>query len=85
MIETFLITFTVLGLFICMMAVGAMMGRKPLQGSCGGLGKVMGEECDFCDKKDQCTEEEKPVCDGSGKVVLRIEAGCPVEVKVVQS
>jgi uncharacterized protein len=82
MLEMFLVTFTVMLLVITGMALGAMAGRKPLTGSCGGVGKLMGEDCEFCEKADQCTEEEKSHCDGSGKIVLSVQAGCPVELKV---
>lgn len=36
---------------VAAMAVGVLMGRKPLQGSCGGVGAALGEpnyECDIC-------------------------------------
>ena len=39
------------------MAVGVIFSNKVLKGSCGGLGKVLGKDCDFCDKKDQCTKK----------------------------
>ncbi|MCB1197841.1 MAG: (Na+)-NQR maturation NqrM [Bdellovibrionota bacterium] len=53
----FLITLIILFAFMLMMAIGVMAGRKPLQGSCGGLGKIMGKKCDFCDNKGQCTKK----------------------------
>lgn len=80
--ELFLVTFGIMVMVVAAMAIGAIMGRKPIQGSCGGLGKLMGEDCEFCEKKDQCSDEEKSRCDGRGKVVLRAEAGCPVELKI---
>ena len=33
------------------MAVGVLMGRKPITGSCGGIGAALGEvdyECELC-------------------------------------
>lgn len=42
---TFLFTFAIMGLAILGLAIGVMMGRKPIGGSCGGLGKI-GLECD---------------------------------------
>lgn len=41
----FLATFLIMGVAIVAMAAGIIMGRKPLAGSCGGLGRV-GLECD---------------------------------------
>ena len=52
--QYFLITLGVLLLVISGMAVGYIFSKKELKGSCGGLGKVMGDDCDFCEKKDQC-------------------------------
>jgi FAD:protein FMN transferase len=42
---TFLATFLIMGIAIVAMATGIMMGRRPLAGSCGGLGRF-GLECD---------------------------------------
>ena len=36
--NTFLITLLVVGIVIAGMAIGVMFGRKPIAGSCGGLG-----------------------------------------------
>jgi hypothetical protein len=44
--NTFLITLLVVGLVILAMAVGVLFGRKPISGSCGGLGS-MGQDCEF--------------------------------------
>jgi len=38
------------------MAIGVMFGRKPIAGSCGGLGAV-GGECEFGCKKP-CSKRE---------------------------
>ncbi|MFN3986453.1 MAG: (Na+)-NQR maturation NqrM [Rhodocyclaceae bacterium] len=46
----FLVTFLVMGIAILGMAVGVLAGRKPIAGSCGGMGKL-GVECHAgCDK-----------------------------------
>jgi hypothetical protein len=45
----YLITFLVMLFIVVAMAVGVMAGRKPLQGSCGGLNKIEGlGECEIC-------------------------------------
>jgi hypothetical protein len=36
------------------MAIGVILGRDPLKGSCGGLGKVMGDKCEICGDRDKC-------------------------------
>ncbi|MBQ0711569.1 MAG: (Na+)-NQR maturation NqrM [Porticoccus sp.] len=42
------------------MAIGVIMGRKPLKGSCGGVGAALGEgdyTCDLCgDDPNKCDE-----------------------------
>lgn len=47
---TFFVTFLVMGLAIVGMAIGVIMNRKPIAGSCGGMDKL-GIECEAgCDK-----------------------------------
>lgn len=46
----FLVTFLVMVIAILAMAVGVLVGRRPIGGSCGGLDRL-GLECDAgCDK-----------------------------------
>lgn len=46
-------------LIVAAMAVGVIMGRKPIAGSCGGLNQLgMKEGCDICGGKDEVCEEE---------------------------
>ena len=46
----FMVTFLVMGIAILAMAVGVLLGRRPIGGSCGGLERL-GLECDAgCDK-----------------------------------
>lgn len=61
--STFLLTFVILLLVVVAMAVGFLVQRKTLAGSCGGLG-AMGIEkaCDCdnpCEKRQQRMEKEK--------------------------
>lgn len=57
---TLIVALIVIGIAVLAMAVGAMVQRKPIQGTCGGLGQMQdrfGEPmCDICDGK----EERKP-------------------------
>lgn len=61
MIE-FVISLGVLLLVIAVMSVGVMMGRKPIKGSCGGIGAALGEEdyvCEICGNDPaKCDEQE---------------------------
>ncbi len=65
---TFIIVFIVLMLVGAGMAVGVIFGRKPIKGSCGGLGAVGVERA--CGCKDVC--ENDPAADGhrAGKATV---------------
>lgn len=53
-VMVFLIMLTVVGL----MAVGVMMGRKPIAGSCGGIASLgIEKKCLICgDDREKCPE-----------------------------
>ncbi len=61
MLELLLAFFIVL-LIVAGMSIGVLMGRKPMKGSCGGVGPALGEEdytCDLCGgDPDKCDELE---------------------------
>lgn len=59
--QYFMITFTVFLVTIIAMAVGVILSNKELKGSCGGLGKLMGENCMFCEKKTSCIKKREEV------------------------
>lgn len=56
LITIFTVTAVAFGLVIGLMAVGVMLGRREIQGSCGGLGSKQGEEggssCSLCSNQD---------------------------------
>ncbi|MGD9871378.1 MAG: (Na+)-NQR maturation NqrM [Thauera sp.] len=52
--NTFLVTFLIVGIVICAMAVGVMFGRKPIAGSCGGLGASGGA----CGCSNPCSKRQ---------------------------
>ena len=55
--ETFFITLIFLIGFVVLMALGVIFSNKELKGSCGGIGRVMGNEnkpCEFCHKPNPC-------------------------------
>lgn len=44
-----LFSFLILALAVAGMALGVMRGRKPIQGSCGGLDAIgLSGECEIC-------------------------------------
>lgn len=43
--EIFLITFIVMAIAVLGMAIGVLLGRSPIRGSCGGLNNIDGLEC----------------------------------------
>lgn len=50
----------VVGLLITGMAIGVLMGRPPITGSCGGVGKALGVSdysCEICgDDPNKCEQ-----------------------------
>ena len=53
------------GLLVGAMSVGVLMGRKPITGSCGGVGAALGETdytCDICgDDPNKCNEKNTEI------------------------
>ena len=61
---TLLFTIAVFGLFFIAMSAGILMGRKPIQGSCGGLNN----KCSSCTrpcKKNRGEEHNNDAIDRS--------------------
>ncbi|MFG6158255.1 (Na+)-NQR maturation NqrM [Halomonas sp. 1390] len=55
----FLVVFAFMLLIVAAMAIGVIMGRKPIAGTCGGLNQLgLKEGCDVCGGKDEVCEEE---------------------------
>lgn len=64
------ILFAVLGfiVLISIMAIGVLLGRKPIAGSCGGVAAALGDDdytCEICgddpNKCDEISNATKPV------------------------
>ena len=51
--------FGVFSLLVGMMAIGVIMGRRPISGSCGGIGLINGKDgdCAICGGNPQKCEE----------------------------
>jgi len=60
MITLVIIAFCFMLFIIVAMAVGVLMGGKPIAGSCGGLSAIgMKSACDVCGGNDEVCEKEK--------------------------
>lgn len=55
----FFITLVVFALVLLMMAIGVLLGRRSIQGSCGGA-----DGCDLCFFKDSSQCPHKDSCEG---------------------
>lgn len=56
---TFLLVLLIVVLVVAGMAVGVIFGRKPISGSCGGMGALgISTSCDICGGNTQKCEEE---------------------------
>ncbi len=67
-----LLAIIIFGLLTAGMAIGVIMGRKPIAGSCGGIGAALDEEdyvCEICggdpDKCESNTEQNLSAGDTS--------------------
>lgn len=63
MATTLLLTFLILGILIIAMSIGVMMGRKPIKGSCGGVGAALKDKnykCSMCGgDPEKCENKDK--------------------------
>lgn len=57
MISYIFISLIVMLVVLSGMAIGVILSNREIKGSCGGLNRVLGEDCMFCEKKDQCEKE----------------------------
>lgn len=66
---TLLVTMIVMLLVVALMSIGVIFGRKPIAGSCGGMGNALGEKdyvCDICGgDESKCDEKQKIAGKGS--------------------
>jgi hypothetical protein len=71
---TFVVVFLVMISVVSMMAVGVIMGRKPIAGSCGGIANLgIEKECSICGgSREKC--EEVNSAEGTQKTALSYDA-----------
>ena len=60
MLQTFLIVLGFIGVSVVLMSVGVIFSNLRIKGSCGGLNKVTGDDCMFCDSSDE-SECKNPI------------------------
>lgn len=64
---TFLLVLLIVGFLLFAMSIGVILGRKPISGTCGGIGALgLGGSCDICggDTKKCEEENERKAADG---------------------
>jgi hypothetical protein len=55
----FLLSLVVIGLVVAGMAIGVLLGRPPIKGSCGGMGALgIDTACEICGGDPQRCDEE---------------------------
>lgn len=55
----FLVSLLIVGLVVAGMAIGVIMGRDPIKGSCGGIGALgMDTACEICGGDPRRCDEE---------------------------
>jgi hypothetical protein len=61
--QIFLLTFVVVCVLVIAMAIGVILGRRPIKGTCGGMSALgMDTACDICGgDTTKCDEENAPV------------------------
>ena len=58
---SFVLVFIAMLAIVAAMAVGVMFGRRPIQGSCGGLGQLgIDAECEICGGDSAKCKELRP-------------------------
>lgn len=60
---TFLLVLAIFAILLAAMSIGVIMGRKPISGTCGGIGALgLGAACDICGgNQKKCDEESERV------------------------
>lgn len=70
-----LIAFFTMLLVVSLMAIGVIMGRKPIAGSCGGIANLgIEKECSICGGSREKCEEVNRTADASGPATQAYDA-----------
>lgn len=73
---TILVTLIIMLLVVGGLGIGALFGRKPLAGSCGGMGNALGEKeyvCDLCGGDESKCEEKQQAADNSSALPYEVK------------
>lgn len=64
---TFLLVLMIVGFLLFAMSIGVILGRKPISGTCGGIGALgMDQSCDICGgNTKKCDEENQRLAKGT--------------------
>ncbi len=66
--ETFILALVIVMLLVAGMSIGVIMGRKPISGTCGGIGAMgISQSCDICGGNPQKCDEENDRVSGEGQ------------------
>lgn len=65
--EMMLVVFIFMLILVALMAIGVILGKKPISGSCGGMSAIgMESACDVCGgDKQKCDTEKKKVANSA--------------------
>ena len=65
MFETFMLAVVLVMVLIAGMSIGVIFGRKPISGSCGGVGNQLGggSGCSVCGRESGSCEDDEPAPD----------------------
>lgn len=68
MLNTFLLALGLVLLLIAGMSIGVIFGRKPISGSCGGVGAQLGGGCSVCGRESGSCDDDADDVDTGGDV-----------------